>query len=824
MRENKKNNKLTFGLLIDSTFYGYHKSILSGVIDFTKEKDINLLTFLTKRSNIYKESWDKNILFDLINESTVDGLIIITTALQNFVGIKKFTKFLKRYDQIPIASVGEKIPNFPSFIIDNEKSMTMILTHLVNIHFYKKIAFITGPVKNSESQYRFNTYKNFLKLHNIPYNPDLVVNGNFDGISGRNAVKTLIKDRKVDFDVIVAANDEMALGAIEELAFLGIHVPGEAFVVGFDDTETSKNIALTTVRQPLYEQGYFAAQAVYKYLNNEKYDLITTLSTELIIRESCGCYSANVLLSPIWNIPIVEKTVNEPFTINKNEIINEIKKSMINISPEIDKFIKDWSKNLTNTFIDSFNRLNPEIFLVSWNKIIFEAISIKINLSLLQKIITSLRKNTLYCNNNDKQKIFFEDIFHQARIMLEEAVQKSEALQKIILAIRDERLNEVEEKLTNASTLKELITVIYKEFPKLGINCCFLSLFEFPDHPTYISKLVLAYKDGKKININKNGGLYPTKNIIPKLYYLNNNRCNYIIQPIVYREEYLGFILMGLNDTVQLVNIYESLCNKISTSLRFIMLLEKTISQANSLELFNKRLKQSNLKLQEFAYVASHDLQEPLRKINIFGDQLKKKCYPALTDQGRDYLERMQNGVKRMRTLINDLLTYSRVTTMKNLFTSVNLSNIVKETLTDLEVQIKKTSGQVKVGPLPTIESNSTQMQQLFQNLISNALKFHKPEVHPIVKIYTLKKEVPKGFCIIVVEDNGIGIEKENYDKVFGIFQRVYSSDRYKGSGIGLAICKNIIENHEGTIQINSKINYGTKFIITLPVKQLNKS
>ena len=183
----------------------------------------------------------------------------------------------------------------------------------------------------------------------------------------------------------------------------------------------------------------------------------------------------------------------------------------------------------------------------------------------------------------------------------------------------------------------------------------------------------------------------------------------------------------------------------------------------------------------------------------------------------------MQNAARRMHTLIHDLLTYSRVSTTKKLFTEVDLTRSVKYTLSDLETQIVKTLGKINLDKLPTIEANPTQMRQLFQNLISNALKFHKKNTAPQVKIYS-KTKAPENHCIIVVEDNGIGIKKENFDKIFGVFQRVYTSDKYEGSGIGLAICKNIIENHNGTIQIKSKVNQGTKFIICLPVKQITKS
>lgn len=295
MIKNKK--RLTFGFIIDWINTGFHIGILSGINDFVKEKDINLLSFVTGRlqSKEDRES-GKNTLFDFIDKSNVDGLIFLSSPLQSFIDKNEFIENIKKYHSIPIVSIGEVIPSYPSLIIDNEKGMIGLLTHLVDVHSYKKIAIITGNKENYESRIRLNVYKKFLRSRKIPYNPELVIEGNFSGVSGRNAIKILLnKDHKIDFDVIVASNDLMALGAIEELAFLGLQVPGDVFVVGFDDMEESKNISLTTIRQPLYEYGYLGASIIFKLLNNEKYDLISTLSAELVVRKSCGCYSPNIL-------------------------------------------------------------------------------------------------------------------------------------------------------------------------------------------------------------------------------------------------------------------------------------------------------------------------------------------------------------------------------------------------------------------------------------------------------------------------------------------------------------------------------------------------
>ncbi len=170
-----------------------------------------------------------------------------------------------------------------------------------------------------------------------------------------------------------------------------------------------------------------------------------------------------------------------------------------------------------------------------------------------------------------------------------------------------------------------------------------------------------------------------------------------------------------------------------------------------------------------------------------------------------------------MQSLIDDLLSYSRLTTQTKPFEEINLAQIVNEVISDLEVRIEKSLGKVETSALPFIEADPTQIRQLFQNLISNALKFHKPDEPPLVKIYS--SDEIEGFKIITVEDNGIGIEEKYYDKIFGVFQRLHGKDKYEGSGIGLAVCKKIVEKHEGTIKIESKPGIGTKFIISLPIK-----
>jgi two-component system, chemotaxis family, CheB/CheR fusion protein len=248
------------------------------------------------------------------------------------------------------------------------------------------------------------------------------------------------------------------------------------------------------------------------------------------------------------------------------------------------------------------------------------------------------------------------------------------------------------------------------------------------------------------------------------------------------------------------------------------------------LELYRVRLERSNRELQDFAQVASHDLQEPLRKILSFGDRLKTKAGPSLDDQCGDYLNRMLNAASRMQTLITDLMTFSKVETTAQSFVPTDLGRIAVEVRADLEAQIEGAGGRVEINALPTIDAEPLQMRQLLQNLISNSLKYSRVGVPPVVRIYSKTEDVavsaPPGapprvrFCKLFVEDNGIGFDEKYLDRIFTVFQRLHKKGEYEGTGVGLAICRKITDRHFGDITARSSPGLGTTFEVTLPVSQ----
>ena len=243
-----------------------------------------------------------------------------------------------------------------------------------------------------------------------------------------------------------------------------------------------------------------------------------------------------------------------------------------------------------------------------------------------------------------------------------------------------------------------------------------------------------------------------------------------------------------------------------------------------------RELKRSNAELEQFASVAAHDLQEPLRKVQAFGDRLGSRYADGLDEKGLDYISRMQDAAARMQVLISDLLSFSRVSSNAAPFVSVDLNALIRGVLSDLEVTIEECSAIIDVADLPKIEGDPRQLRQFFQNTIGNSLKYRRVDVAPVIKITgcivqpastqlkTRNENPPTSMCEITISDNGIGFDDTYAEKIFGIFQRLHGRTQYDGTGIGLAICRKIAERHGGAISATGVLGQGSTFQLLLPI------
>ncbi len=256
----------------------------------------------------------------------------------------------------------------------------------------------------------------------------------------------------------------------------------------------------------------------------------------------------------------------------------------------------------------------------------------------------------------------------------------------------------------------------------------------------------------------------------------------------------------------------------ITGAFAFVTDITELLQIEGSVARYAAELERSNKELQDFAYIASHDLQEPLRKIVAFGDRLVERTSATLDEQSKDYLRRMQAAALRMQHFIEDLLQYSRIHTRPQPFAPVDLRVVIQEALIDLEECFRQSNAMLVMDELPIIEADPLQMRQLFSNLLSNAIKFRKKDIPPLINISY--KSLDENSVELKVVDNGIGFDEQYKDKLFKPFSRLHGKSDYPGTGMGLAICDKIVKRHGGMISVNSEVGKGTTFTITLPQRQ----
>jgi signal transduction histidine kinase len=351
-------------------------------------------------------------------------------------------------------------------------------------------------------------------------------------------------------------------------------------------------------------------------------------------------------------------------------------------------------------------------------------------------------------------------------------------------------------------TIREPLLVLDPEFRVTQANRAFFNIFKVEPRHT-IGEVIFALGDGQ-------WDIAPLRELLRDKLAVEPRLDDFEVD---HRFPGIGRKVMLLN--ARLVSQGEGLP-------RLILLAIEDITERRFTELRlaeqHSELQRSNAALDEFASVASHDLQEPLRKILTFGERLIATAAPMLEGDARRHLERMLGAADRMRTLIDDLLTYSQIATRGQSFVPTNLSWIAREVISDLETAIADEGARVEVGELPVLDADPLQMRQLLQNLLGNAIKYRRKEEPPVVQINGARHG--DRHWTITVADNGIGFNEQYAEKIFKMFERLHGRMEYAGSGIGLAICRKIVERHGGTIAAKGSPGQGATFTVTLPAAQ----
>src|SRR5215471_15354681 len=297
MNGHRGAGRRTIAMLVDWINDGYQNLILSGVVDAAAELDVNVLCLAGGVLDApVRFGAQRNVIYDFVRPGRVDGVILLSGTLGNAIGPAALGRACERWKPLPMVSIAVPLGGVPAIVVDDADGMREGIRHLIDVHGYRRIVFVRGPEANEEAQGRYAAYRHVLEERRIPFDPALVAPGDFQAEAGANAVATMLDDRHVGFQAIVAANDHMALGAMQALHDRQIPVPEKVAVIGFDDVDEARFATppLTTVRQPLYQQGQRALRLVVAALEGARATGQVEMKTDLVIRESCGCSSGRV--------------------------------------------------------------------------------------------------------------------------------------------------------------------------------------------------------------------------------------------------------------------------------------------------------------------------------------------------------------------------------------------------------------------------------------------------------------------------------------------------------------------------------------------------
>ncbi len=801
--KNTSKSKLTVGILINDLGANYHFPEWYGVNDVTRKHGINLLCFSGKiinDPNLVEQS--RNMIYEFIDPENVDGLVF-SGGLTIF---EKDTAFFERFQSLPRVSIAAQIKDVPCIRVDNQKGFRDLLIHLIRDHGYRRLAFIMGPPDNMDAQRRYRVYRDVLAEHNIPFDPNLITAGQFHiGQSGREAVKIFIDERNVKFDVVVSANDVMTFGVYTELQERGIRIPDDIAVTGFDDQDWTnfQNPPLTTVRQSGYEQGCNAMKILLAMLQGEDVPAEVYLPTELVIRHSCGCFSETVRQSFF--------TDAQNFTGGQEEwqrlILLEMMKSLGPDYPEM-KF--QWITLLLNAFLSDIKKESSYHFLKTLNQLLLKSVQYHSDLVLWQTVITVMQRVRLSELQTKREILRAENLWHQARILIGEMGVQVKSFQGYIVTNQSSVLRDINRLLVNTYSVSNLAEALYQQLPSLQIKNCFLSLFEetavLPEH----SKLVLACNEKGRIPLKPQGFRFPTCQIFPKDMLPENIRYSLGVFPLTFREERLGFIVFDVGEARS--HTYQTLAGTVGTVLKGALLVEKLLEKEALLEERNQVLSKINAELIRFINTIALNIQEPLQVVCDYLHRIEWDYKGKLDSDADEFIDYAVEGAARMQDLIIDLLAYSLVSTDQSPFKEVDCTFIINQVITNLQHIIEEYSVRLTWDPLPVIRAEAEQMIQLFQNLIENAIKFRgkvAPEVH-------IHAESEGNGWLFAVRDNGIGLDMQYAERIFRVFQRLHTKEEYSGNGIGLSVCKKIVERHGGRIWVQSELTKGATFYFTI--------
>ncbi len=806
----------TLGFLSANIHIGTGRSLWPAIVRAAERHNANLICFPgggLRASGGFEAQ--RNAIYDLVNPGSVDGLISWSSTLGGVLEPSVVADFHSRFKPLPLVSLAQLMADVPTVLVDSYNGMRAVLIHLIEVHGYRRLAFIRGPERHFYAQERFRAYTETLQAYGIPYNAALVTPP-MQWESGAEAIRLLLDENqlrpRIDFQAVLAVSDLLALEALKALQNRGIQVPSEVALSGFNDSTESRlsTPPLTSVSLPFAEQGARAVEMVLAQLGGESVPEKVLLPSRLVIRQSCGCPSAAVVLAAARSAAVEGLDFPMAMAAFRERALADMATAL----PDAGEQISVWAKNLLDAFQAELQAAPAGCFIPTLEKVLGQAVASGSDPSAWQGLISALRRRALpYLA--PPARAFAEDLFGQARVVVSETTQRMQ----IYLQWQAERqtalLQEIGQALITTFDIAKLADVLAESLPRLGIASGYLALYEQPALSLEYSHLILAYNEHGRAPLEIGGRRFLSRRLLPEGMLPSDRRLSLVVEPLYFQDTQIGFALfeIGPHDG----SVYEILRGHISSALKGALLFQDAQQARLAAE------KADQIKTRLLANV-SHELRTPLNIIlghtrNAMDQSGKPDSAPGLSDD----LQHIQSSAEHQLRVINDLLDLSRAE-----IDELDLHPELLEPLPLLVEVYQSMSGRADISTavkwnlripdqLPLIQADPVRLRQILLNLLSNARKYTEKGT------ITLGAEVAPPFLHLWVEDSGIGIPEDQQEHIFEPFGTgEHTGETPPGIGLGLSITRHLVALHNGSIKVDSRPGKGSTFHVFLPLPRID--
>ncbi len=811
----------TIGLLTHGAGDPNSQAVWDGVQGAAREHDANVVCFPGKTlCSPHGFEAQSNVIYDLVGPENVDGLVIWSGALCHRVDLPVITDFCRRYLPLPIVTIGHPlVEGIPGVVLDNTQGMHDVITHLVEFHNLTRIAFIRGPQPQPEAEQRYQAYLDVLVEHGIPFDPALVVQGNFKENGGTAAIQVLLDERQAQFDALVAASDNMAIGAMRALQRRGVRIPGDVAVAGLNDEVQGRFITppLTTAPFRSYEMAHRAAEMLLARLDGQPIPEHVSLATRLLVRQSCGCPDPLVSEAAETSAHTHDRALATALQVRQPAILARMAECwelLLESAPitQLEKMLAAFAEEMAGPA--------PGVFLASLAEVLQETLDTGGSISRWHSALSALRRESLPYLRDRSAWLRAESLWEQARVMIGETGQRAQAYQALQAQEETRILAGIAQALGNAVSLQDLEGAILQALPTLGIRRAYLSLYEDPSAVAETARLVLGCDERGPLALEAGGRAFPARQLAP-VGLPADRRCDLIVEPLFYRNDQLGFVVFEADPYVE--EEYEILREEIAGALKRADLYRQAEQARRVAEEGRRLAEEANLLKSRFLSTVSHELRTPLSlivgTIEMLLRERSDRQAPLPGPYQRD-LQSIRTSAQHLAHLISDVLDLasSQAGELRLVSEPLRLGEVLAPVamLGETMAREKGLSWESALpADLPMVWGDRTRLQQVVLNLVSNAVKFTE---QGYIRLWV---EVGKRQVVIAVTDSGMGVPSAEQEFIFDEFRQSERAARrgYGGIGLGLAISRRLVELHGGSIGVLSTgaDEAGSTFYFTLP-------